>query len=135
MPEEGYPKTEIRYKHLGVKAPLVDFVEVSSDVAIESNFSHTKALLRYKRSTTSCLDFFDESQKVRIMDHFRGIPKKTQDMANDAEQKGAESEAQDSGVEAAGGSSAGGGGKRRPPPPPPSDARHKCRRRSRNNTT
>lgn len=86
LPEADGPKQSIKFCQLDLTAPLSDFPTVESGFLLQNNFSHTKATLKYKRSTASCLEFFDEEQRAKIHEHFKHVAKKTQDFANEAEQ-------------------------------------------------
>lgn len=95
-PAEGGPKTHIVYRQLNLRAALTDFPDIAGAFTIPGNHSHTKAVLKYKRSSASCIEFFSDEQKTAIYDHWKKHPQTIQNAANTAEQKRVEEEGADS---------------------------------------
>lgn len=124
----GFPKTHIKYVPLGISAELKDFAQITGEWIIMHNYSHTKAILKFQKNSSPCLDFFSDEQKAKIYDYYKSNAKDLQDLANEKEQaraKDDDSVAGSAGEEAA--AAAGSQASASRPAPPPAASRMRKR--------
>lgn len=132
---EGCPKAHITFLPLNLKAELTYFAPITAAWQILNNYSRMKATLKLKRSTSPCINLFEDDQNANMYERAKKTAKLLQYIANQKEQAREKDDDDDdiagsAGEEAAAASSSKPPGRTLPAAPPATSRYRKRQKQS-----